>query len=53
MNQASPYPAGHPCAGKPAHTHVTQAQSRKCEALRKQLANHPTASRGGPDNPKG
>ena len=37
MGQASPYPAGHPYAGKLAHTRVTQAQSRKCEALRKHL----------------
>ena len=32
----SPYPPGHPCAGKPLHTHVTEKATRQCAArLRK------------------
>ena len=33
----SPYPAGHPCFGKPLHTHTTDKATRRCSALLREM----------------
>ena len=34
----SPYPEGHPCHGRPLHTHTTDKATRQCAAqLRRML----------------
>lgn len=35
----SPYPAGHPCAGEPTHTHTTAADTMRCNALAESIRN--------------
>ena len=46
----SPYPQGHPCYGKPLHTHTTDKATRQCAAkLREMTRRHLEPKPSAPD----